>query len=160
MKYIHPGLPGSRVSFKPRYGNYIGGQFVEPVSGTWFTNTTPVTGQVAGEFPRSDYRDIELALDAAHAAAESWGNTSVQARANVLLAIADCIEQNLELLALTETWDNGKPVRETLNADIPLAVDHFRYFAGCIRAQEAPLRKSTTKPWHTIFMNPWAWSDR
>ena len=99
MKYIHPGLPGSRVSFKPRYGNYIGGQFVEPVSGTWFTNTTPVTGQVAGEFPRSDYRDIELALDAAHAAAESWGNTSVQARANVLLAIADCIEQNLEVVA-------------------------------------------------------------
>ncbi|OAT78274.1 aldehyde dehydrogenase [Mangrovibacter phragmitis] len=136
MKYIHPGLPGSRVSVKTRYGNYIGGAFVEPVSGTWFTNTTPVTGQVAGEFPRSDYRDIDKALDAAHAAADSWGKTSVQDRSNVLLAIADCIQENLEVLALTESWDNGKPVRETLNADIPLAVDHFRYFAGCIRAQE------------------------
>ncbi|AIM21861.1 aldehyde dehydrogenase [Serratia sp. OLHL2] len=136
MKYVHPGLPGSLVSFRPRYGNYIGGKFVEPVSGNYFTNTSPVTGQPIAEFPRSDAKDIELALDAAHAAADAWGKTSVQERANVLLAIADRIESRLEMLALTETWDNGKPIRETLNADLPLAVDHFRYFAGCLRAQE------------------------
>ncbi|HIE1062094.1 TPA: acetaldehyde dehydrogenase ExaC [Serratia marcescens] len=136
MKYVHPGLPGSLVSFRQRYGNYIGGKFVEPVSGNYFTNTSPVTGQPIAEFPRSDAKDIELALDAAHAAADAWGKTSVQERANVLLAIADRIESRLEMLALTETWDNGKPIRETLNADLPLAVDHFRYFAGCLRAQE------------------------
>lgn len=136
MKYVHPGLPGSLVSFRKRYGNYIGGKFVEPVSGNYFTNTSPVTGQPIAEFPRSDAKDIELALDAAHAAADAWGKTSVQERANVLLAIADRIESRLEMLALTETWDNGKPIRETLNADLPLAVDHFRYFAGCLRAQE------------------------
>ncbi|RTG34190.1 gamma-aminobutyraldehyde dehydrogenase [Serratia marcescens] len=136
MKYVHPGLPGSLVSFRKRYGNYIGGKFVEPVSGNYFTNTSPVTGQPIAEFPRSDAKDIELALDAAHAAADAWGKTSVQERSNVLLAIADRIESRLEMLALTETWDNGKPIRETLNADLPLAVDHFRYFAGCLRAQE------------------------
>ena len=136
MKYIHPGQTGAKVSFKKRYGNYIGGEFVDPVEGRWFTNTTPVTGEVIAEFPRSGAADIEKALDAAHAAADAWGKTSAQDRSNVLLAIADRIEQNLELLALTETWDNGKPIRETLNADLPLAVDHFRYFAGCIRAQE------------------------
>ncbi|MDF7760309.1 aldehyde dehydrogenase [Kosakonia cowanii] len=136
MKYLHPGLDGAKVSYKPRYGNYIGGEFVDPIEGRWFTNTSPVTGEVIAEFPRSGAEDIEKALDAAHAAAESWGKTSVQDRANVLLKIADRIEANLELLALTETWDNGKPIRETLGADIPLAVDHFRYFAGCVRAQE------------------------
>ena len=136
MKYVHPGLPGSLVSFRQRYGNYIGGNFVEPVSGNYFTNTSPVNGQPIAEFPRSTAEDIDLALDAAHAAADAWGKTSVQERANVLLAIADRIESRLEMLALTETWDNGKAIRETLNADIPLAADHFRYFAGCIRAQE------------------------
>lgn len=136
MKYLHPGLDGAKVSYKPRYGNYIGGEFVDPIEGRWFTNTSPVTGEVIAEFPRSGAEDIEKALDAAHAAAEGWGKTSVQDRANVLLKIADRIEANLELLALTETWDNGKPIRETLGADIPLAVDHFRYFAGCVRAQE------------------------
>jgi len=136
MKYVHPGLPGSLVSFKQRYGNYIGGKFVEPVSGNYFTDTTPVTGKTVAEFPRSDAQDIERALDAAHAAAEAWGNTSAQNRANVMLAIADRMESQLEMLALTESWDNGKPIRETLNADIPLAIDHFRYFAGCLRAQE------------------------
>jgi len=136
MRYAHPGTDGAKVSFKNRYGNYIGGEFVAPVQGQYFENTSPVNGKLIAEFPRSTAEDIDKALDAAHAAADAWGRTSVQDRSNVLLKIADRIEQNLELLAITETWDNGKPIRETLNADIPLAVDHFRYFAGCIRAQE------------------------
>ncbi|PKH21339.1 aldehyde dehydrogenase [Enterobacterales bacterium CwR94] len=136
MRYAHPGTPGAIVSFASRYGNYINGGFVEPVNGQYFDNTSPVTGALVAKFPRSDVKDIDLALDAAHAAAEAWGKTSAQHRANVLLAIADRIEQNLEMLAVAESWDNGKPVRETLNADLPLAVDHFRYFAGCLRAQE------------------------
>ncbi|MBI6952588.1 acetaldehyde dehydrogenase ExaC [Pseudomonas sp. CCOS 191] len=136
MRYAHPGTEGAKVNFKSRYGNYIGGEFVAPVKGQYFENTSPVNGKLIAEFPRSTAEDIEKALDAAHAAADAWGRTSVQDRSNVLLRIADRIEQNLELLAITETWDNGKPIRETLNADIPLAVDHFRYFAGCIRAQE------------------------
>ncbi|MCQ4327048.1 aldehyde dehydrogenase family protein, partial [Pseudomonas stutzeri] len=136
MRYAHPGTEGAKVNFKSRYGNYINGQFVEPVGGQYFTNLSPVNGQPIAEFPRSDAADIDKALDAAHAAADAWGKTSVQARSLILLQIADRIEQNLELLAITETWDNGKAVRETLNADIPLAADHFRYFAGCIRAQE------------------------
>jgi aldehyde dehydrogenase len=135
MRYAHPGTEGAKVSFKSRYGNYIGGEFVPPVKAVLHQH-------LAGErpadrrIPRSTAEDIDKALDAAHAAADAWGRTSVQDRSNVLLKIADRIEQNLELLAITETWDNGKPIRETLNADIPLAVDHFRYFAGCIRAQE------------------------
>ncbi|AJE14110.1 aldehyde dehydrogenase [Pseudomonas sp. S5(2021)] len=136
MRYAHPGTEGAKVNFKSRYGNFINGQFVEPVGGQYFTNLSPVNGQPIAEFPRSDAADIEKALDAAHAAADAWGKTSVQARSLILLQIADRIEQNLEMLAVTETWDNGKAVRETLNADIPLAADHFRYFAGCIRAQE------------------------
>ncbi|MEW5514249.1 aldehyde dehydrogenase family protein [Pseudomonas asiatica] len=136
MRYAHPGTEGAKVSFKSRYGNYIGGEFVPPVKGQYFENTSPVNGKLIAEFPRSTAEDIDKALDAAHAAADAWGRTSVQDRSNVLLKIADRIEQNLEVLAITETWDNGKPIRETLNADIPLAVDHFRYFAGCIRAQE------------------------
>ncbi|WP_416194435.1 aldehyde dehydrogenase family protein [Pseudomonas aeruginosa] len=136
MIYAAPGTPGAVVTFKPRYGNYIGGEFVPPVKGQYFTNTSPVNGQPIAEFPRSTAEDIDKALDAAHAAADAWGRTSVQERSNILLKIADRIEQNLELLAVTETWDNGKAVRETFNADIPLAADHFRYFAGCIRAQE------------------------
>ena len=136
MRYAHPGSEGAIVTFKSRYGNYIGGEFVPPVNGNYFTNTSPVTGGPIAEFPRSDATDIDKALDAAHAASDAWGRTSAQARSNLLLKIAERIEQNLELLAVTETWDNGKAVRETLNADIPLAADHFRYFAGCIRAQE------------------------
>ncbi|MFR0675618.1 aldehyde dehydrogenase family protein [Enterobacterales bacterium AW_CKDN230030176-1A_HGKHYDSX7] len=136
MRYAHPGTDGAKVNFKPRYGNYIGGEFVAPVNGDYFTTTSPVNGQPIAEFPRSTAEDIDKALDAAHAAADAWGRTSVQDRSNTLLKIADRIEANLELLAITETWDNGKPIRETLNADIPLAVDHFRYFAGCLRAQE------------------------
>ncbi|KAF4558023.1 aldehyde dehydrogenase family protein, partial [Pseudomonas sp. CES] len=136
MIYAQPGTPGAVVSFKPRYGNFINGEFVPPLGGQYFTNSSPVNGQPIAEFPRSGAQDIEQALDAAHAAAEAWGKTSVQDRALVLLKIADRIEQNLEVLAVTESWDNGKAVRETLNADVPLAADHFRYFAGCIRAQE------------------------
>ncbi|MFO7704111.1 MAG: aldehyde dehydrogenase family protein [Halopseudomonas sp.] len=139
MIYANPGAEGSVVSFKERYGNFINGEFVAPVKGQYFTNLSPVTGGAVCEIPRSTAEDIEKALDAAHAAKAAWGKTSVQARGNILLQIADRIEQNLEKLAVSETWDNGKAVRETLNADIPLAADHFRYFAGCIRAQEGSL---------------------
>ncbi|CAD5377998.1 aldehyde dehydrogenase B [Pseudomonas sp. OF001] len=150
MIYAQPGTAGAIVSFKPRYGNFINGEFVAPVKGQYFTNTTPVTGEVIAEFPRSTAEDIELALDAAHAAADAWGRTSVQDRANILLKIADRIEQNLEVLAVAETWDNGKAVRETLNADVPLSADHFRYFAGCIRAQEGAAAEinDTTAAYH------------
>ncbi|WP_312450381.1 acetaldehyde dehydrogenase ExaC [Stutzerimonas nitrititolerans] len=136
MIYAKPGTTGAVVSLKPRYGNYIGGEFVAPVKGEYFANTSPIDGSLIGEFPRSGAEDIEKALDSAHAAADAWGKTSVQDRALILLKIADRIEANLEQLAVAETWDNGKAVRETLNADVPLAADHFRYFAGCIRAQE------------------------
>jgi aldehyde dehydrogenase len=136
MVYAPPNQDGSKVKFKSRYGNYIGGKWTEPVKGQYFENVTPVTGRPFCEIPRSTAEDVEKALDAAHAAKASWGNTSPTERANILNKIADRIEQNLEVLAVAETWDNGKPVRETLAADIPLAVDHFRYFAGCIRAQE------------------------
>ncbi|TXZ74025.1 aldehyde dehydrogenase [Vibrio mimicus] len=136
MIYAKPGEPGSVVSFKPRYQNYIGGQWVEPINGQYFMDTSPCTGENIAEVPRSDAADINLALDAAHKAREAWGNTSVTERSNILLKIADRIEKNIEMLAVAETWENGKAVRETLAADIPLCVDHFRYFAGCIRAQE------------------------
>lgn len=160
MRYAHPGTDGAKVSFKSRYGNYIGGEFVAPVKGQYFENTSPVNGKLIAEFPRSTAEDIDKALDAAHAAADAWGRTSVQDRSNVLLKIADRIEQNLELLAISETWDNGKPIRETLNADIPLAVDHFRYFAGCIRAQEAAPPRSTKAPWPITSTSRWASSGR
>ncbi len=137
--YAAPGQPGSKVSFKPRYENFIGGEWTPPVRGQYFENVTPVTGQVFTEVARSTAEDIDLALDAAHNAAPSWGKTSVAERANILNKIADRIEANLETIAVAETWDNGKPVRETLAADIPLAVDHFRYFAGAIRAQEGSI---------------------
>jgi len=122
--------------FKTRYDNYIGGHWVAPVGGQYFEDTSPITGKVITAVARSQAADVELALDAAHAAKDAWGKTSTTARANILNKIADRIEQNLELLAHAETWDNGKPIRETLNADIPLCADHFRYFAGAIRAQE------------------------
>lgn len=137
--YARPGADGSLMSFKSRYDNFIGGQWVPPTAGRYFENPTPVTGQTFCEVARSDESDIEKALDAAHAAAPGWGKTSAAERAVILNKIADRIEENLESLALAESWDNGKPIRETLNADLPLAVDHFRYFAGCIRAQEGSL---------------------
>jgi len=124
---------------KPRYENYIGGKWVAPVRGQYFQNITPITGQNVCEVARSTAEDIELALDAAHKAREAWGRTSPAQRAAVLLKIADRMEQNLDILALVETIDNGKPIRETTHADLPLAIDHFRYFAGCVRAQEGTL---------------------
>jgi aldehyde dehydrogenase len=137
--YARPGSPDALMSFQSRYDNWIGGQWVPPVKGQYFENVTPVTGQPFTEVARSTEEDIELALDAAHAAAPAWGKTSVAERSILLNKIADRLEENLESIALAETWDNGKPIRETLNADIPLAIDHFRYFAGAIRAQEGSI---------------------
>jgi aldehyde dehydrogenase len=135
-------LPGSAVSgfaFKPRYDNFIGGKFTPPVAGQYFDNVSPITGQVFTQAARSTEADINLALDAAHAAAAAWGKTSPAARALILNRMADKMEQNLDLLAYAETVDNGKPLRETTFADIPLAIDHMRYFAACVRAQEGAL---------------------
>jgi aldehyde dehydrogenase len=139
MLFANPNSPGAKVAYKPRYDNFINGRFVAPVQGEYFDVVTPISGKVYTRAARSTAQDVELALDAAHAAAARWAATPAADRANVLLKIADRIEQNLELLAYAETVDNGKPIRETLNADIPLAVDHFRYFAGCVRAQEGAL---------------------
>ncbi len=136
MLYAQPNQAGAVLDFKSRYANFIGGEWVAPVKGEYFDNVSPVTGKPFCEIPRSQAEDIELALDAAHAARAKWGKTSTTERSNILLKIADRMEANLEKLALAETWDNGKPIRETLAADVPLAIDHFRYFAGCIRAQE------------------------
>ncbi|MFC8385234.1 aldehyde dehydrogenase [Nocardia sp. NPDC056952] len=136
MIYAKPGTEGSVVSYAPRYDNFIDGKWIPPVEGRYFENTSPVDGQPFCEIARSSAADVELALDAAHRAAPAWGETSAAERANILNKIADRIEANLEALAVAETWDNGKPVRETLAADLPLAVDHFRYFAGVLRAQE------------------------
>lgn len=126
----------SAPPFRERYGNYIGGAWREPVEGQYLTNHSPVDGRVLCDVPKSTAADVEIALDAAHAARKGWAATSVADRALALLKAADRMEANLDLIARAETWDNGKPIRETLNADIPLAIDHFRYFAGCIRAQE------------------------
>ena len=139
MFYAKPGTAGTKVEYKTRYGNYIGGEWIAPVNGRYFDNISPVTGQPFTEIPCSDADDIELALDAAHKAAPSWGKTDTTTRSNILLKIADRMEANLEALALAETWENGKPIRETLAADLPLAVDHFRYFAGVLRGQEGTL---------------------
>jgi aldehyde dehydrogenase len=139
MIYAQPGEAGAVVTFKKRYENFINGEWTAPVGGEYFENITPVTGQVFCEVARSREADIEKALDAAHAAKEAWGKTSVAERAILLNKIADRMEENLEMLAVAETWDNGKAVRETLHADLPLAIDHFRYFAGVIRAQEGSI---------------------
>jgi aldehyde dehydrogenase len=154
MVYVPPGQEGSKVTYKSRYANFIGGEWVAPVKGEYFENITPVTGRPFCEIPRSSAEDIEKALDDAHKAKGAWGKTSLTERANILNKIADRMEQNLEMLALSETWDNGKPIRETLAADLPLAVDHFRYFAGCIRAQEGSIAQidETTVAYH--FQEP------
>ena len=123
-----------QVPFKSRYENFIDGKWIAPVNGRYFENITPITGRPFCEIPRSDAADIEAALDAAHAAKKAWGRTAPGERANIMNRIADRMEQNLDLLAHAETWDNGKPLRETRAADVPLAIDHFRYFAGCICA--------------------------
>lgn len=137
--YANPGTAGAKISYKKQYDNFIGGKWMPPVSGEYFDVITPISGEVYTQAAKSGAADIELALDAAHAAAERWGASSPTERSNLLLKIADRIEQNLEAIAWAETVDNGKPIRETLAADIPLAVDHFRYFAGAIRAQEGSI---------------------
>ncbi|MFS4488582.1 acetaldehyde dehydrogenase ExaC [Dietzia kunjamensis] len=134
--FAQPGADGSVMSYESRYEHYIGGEWVAPVKGEYFENVTPITGQVFCEVGRGTSEDIEAALDAAWAAAPAWGASSATERSLVLLRIADRMEENLEKIALAESWDNGKAIRECLNADIPLAIDHFRYFAGAIRAQE------------------------
>ncbi len=137
--FVAPGEKGSKATYLPRYDHWINGEFVKPSSGQYFENVTPVTGKVFCEVARGNAADVEKALDAAHAAKSAWGKTSVTERSNILLKIADRMEANLEALAVAETWENGKPIRESLAADIPLAIDHFRYFAGAIRAQEGTL---------------------
>ncbi|MDP1765897.1 MAG: aldehyde dehydrogenase family protein [Methylotenera sp.] len=127
---------GVKIPYKAKYDNYIGGNWVAPVKGQYFDVVSPITGKNYTQAARSSAEDVELALDAAHKASDAWGKTSTTERSNILLKIADRIEANLELIATAETIDNGKPIRETMNADIPLTVDHFRYFAGAIRAQE------------------------
>ena len=148
--FPQPGSAESPISVKSRYEHYIGGEWVPPVLGAYFDNITPVTGQVFTEVARGTAEDIEAALDAAHAAFDRWGRTSATERANILNQIADRIEANLQDLAVIETWDNGKPVRESLAADLPLAVDHFRYFAGVLRAQEGTVGEldETTVAYH------------
>ncbi|MGH7881121.1 MAG: aldehyde dehydrogenase, partial [Candidatus Binataceae bacterium] len=137
---VEPSTHGRvHVQFKKRYANYIGGKWAPPIKGQYFENLTPVTGKPLCEVPRSGAEDVEAALDAAHAAKAKWGSTSPAERAVILNKIADRIEANLDYLATVETWDNGKPIRETTAADLPLAVDHFRYFAGCARAQEGSI---------------------
>ena len=150
MLYALPNTAGAKVAYKAQYDNFIGGKFVPPVKGEYFNVITPITGQAYTLCARSTAEDVELALDAAHAAADKWGRTDAATRSNILLKIADRIEQNLELLAYAETVDNGKPIRETLNADIPLAVDHFRYFAGCLRSQEGGISEidENTRAYH------------
>ncbi|MFC7440305.1 aldehyde dehydrogenase family protein [Laceyella putida] len=145
-----PNAEGSLLHYQSRYENFIGGEWVKPLNGEYFDNPSPVDGNVFTQVPRSQKEDIELALAKAHEAKEKWGNTSVTERSNLLLKIADRLEENLEKLALSETWDNGKPIRETLNADLPLAIDHFRYFAGVIRGEESGVSELDK---HTLSMH-------
>ena len=145
-----PATAAPPIHLRKQYDNYIGGRWIAPQSGLYFDNVTPVTGEVLCRIARSNAADVELALDAAHAAKSAWGRTSPAERANLLERIAQRIQDNLELLATVETWDNGKPIRETMAADMPLTVDHFRYFAGCIRAQEGGVSQidATTVAYH------------
>ncbi|NLE18631.1 MAG: aldehyde dehydrogenase family protein, partial [Propioniciclava sp.] len=149
-RYANPGSSDSNIEVKDTYGHWINNEWRDPIKGEYFDNPTPVTGEVFTRVARGTAEDIDAALDAAHAAADAWGKTTPAERANILNQIADRIEANLEDIAVIETWDNGKAVRETLNADIPLAIDHFRYFAGCIRAQEGGLSQldDTTVAYH------------
>ena len=137
--YAAPGQRGARAEYRSRYGHWIGGRFVDPIKGQYFENISPVNGKPFTEVGRGTVEDIDLAVDTAWKAFEHWKTTSPTERANILLKIADRMEEHLEAIAVAETWENGKPVRETLAADIPLAIDHFRYFAGAIRAQEGSI---------------------
>jgi aldehyde dehydrogenase len=139
MKYVQPGTPGSVVAVEPRYDNFIGGKWLAPVAGRYRVNLSPATARAISEVPESTPEDVELALDAAHAAKDAWGEASPAQRATVLNKVADAIDEHAEMLAVTESWDNGKPVRETLAADIPLAADHFRYFAAAARSEESSI---------------------
>lgn len=139
MKYANPNTEGSKVQFKDKYDNFIGGEWVAPIDGNYFDNVSPVDGKVYCQVARSDAKDLEKALDAAHAAKDKWNASTPTERSNLLNKIANRLEENQEMLAIAETWENGKPIRETLAADIPLAIDHFRYFAGCVRAQEGSI---------------------
>jgi len=139
MAYTTLNNLGIKSPYKEKYDNFIGGKWTKPVDGKYFENITPISGKPFCEVARSNEKDIELALDAAHAAKDDWGKTSTTERSNILLKIADVMEQNLETISLAETIDNGKSIRECINADIPLAIDHFRYFAGAIRAQEGSI---------------------
>lgn len=139
MNLITTMHPDASTVFKTRYGNFIGGRWVEPIDGRYFDNTTPITGAKLTEIARSQKEDVELALDAAHAASSDWAKTTTTERSLILNRIADRMEANLDLLAIAETLDNGKPIRETRAADLPLAIDHFRYFAGALRAQEGSI---------------------
>ena len=152
--YSPPGSADSPIEVKSRYEHYIGGGWVAPVKGNYFENVSPVNGQVFTEIARGTAEDIEAALDAAHAAAPAWGKASPAERANVLNKIADRMEEHLTAIAIAETWDNGKAVRETINADIPLAIDHFRYFAGCIRAQEGGISEIDAETYAYHFHEP------
>ena len=136
MLYVPPGRPGSIVTVAPRYENFIGGKWQPPVAGRYRADLSPATAGTITEVAHSTPDDVELALDAAHAAKDAWGEASAAERAEVLLAVADRIAQHQEMLAVAESWENGKPVRETLAADIPLVVDHFRYFAAAARSEE------------------------
>lgn len=158
--YAAPGEDGSLVTFRSRYDHYIGGEYVPPTGGQYFENPTPVTGRTFTEVARGDSTDVDKAVAAAWKAFPAWGRTSITERANILNRIADRMEQNTEMLAVAETWENGKPIRETLGADIPLAIDHFRYFAGAIRAQEGSTGRSTTTPSRTTSTNRSASSRR
>jgi aldehyde dehydrogenase len=154
MDMFEPGKFGTPVAFKKRYGNFINGDWVAPASGLYFENITPVTGKVFCEIPRSNADDVERALDAAHAAKAAWGRTSPAERAGVLNRIADRMQENLAMLAAAETWDNGKPIRETTYADLPLAIDHFRYFAGCVRSQEGTVSEIDHETYAYHFHEP------
>ncbi|MEA2193054.1 MAG: aldehyde dehydrogenase [Solirubrobacteraceae bacterium] len=149
-----PGDPDSPVLVAERYGNFIGGVFVEPVDGRYRENLTPVTGAVICEVADSTPADIELALDAAYAAKDAWAKRSPAGRAAVLNAIADAMQDNLEMLAIADSWDNGKPVRETLAADLPLAIDHFRYFAAAVRAEEGRITEIDDQTYAYHFQEP------
>jgi len=138
-RYAAPGQPDALMTYQARYDHWIGGEYVAPAGGRYFENPTPVTGQTFCEIARGTAEDVERALDAAHAAAPAWGRTPAAARAEILNKIADRMQAHLPELALAESWENGKPIRESLAADIPLAIDHFRYFAGAVRAQEGSL---------------------
>lgn len=152
--YSEPNSKGSLVEFKSEYGNFIGGEWVGPIDGQFFDVVCPINGKPYTRVPRSKAEDVELALDAAHRAAPAWGRTSVTERSMLLLKMADRLEQNLEKFAVAETWGNGKPIRETLAADLPLTIDHFRYFAGVLRAEESGMAELDSKTVSYHFREP------